>query len=181
MLTDKERRPLILRSNRFIGSALMERGLITIENLEAANEKLLELVQRGDMRSANLLNILLLDLKCVDESALIEAAIDGDEVPGLVDLTCYDMQKFREFSVDIELCYATYTVPFDRVEDFVMVATSYYLSKPNIQYWEEALGGNVIWYVSSVASVASALERAAQLDSTEGEAEGAEAPAKAEG
>jgi len=40
----KENRPLILRSNRFLGSALVERALITNESLEAANEKLLDII-----------------------------------------------------------------------------------------------------------------------------------------
>ncbi|GHB97535.1 hypothetical protein [Cerasicoccus arenae] len=162
MLTDKERRPLILRSNRFLGSALLEKSLIKIEDLEAANEKLLEAVQTGNMRAANLLNILLYDLKSIDENGLIEMVTE-DESLGMIDLAHYDMAKFREINVDIELCYATYTVPFDRVEDFTMVATAYYLSKPTIQYWEETIGGNIIWYICSVASIAEAIERAAQI------------------
>ncbi|WP_309396822.1 hypothetical protein [Cerasicoccus maritimus] len=166
MLTDKERRPLILRSNRFLGSALVERELIKTEDLEAANEKLLEAVQSGNMRGANLLNILLFDIKAIDESLLVEV-ITEDESLGLIDLTHYDMAKFREIDADIDLCYATYTVPFDRVEDFTMIATAYYLSKPTIQYWEEAIGGNIIWYVCSVASIAEAIERASQLASSE--------------
>ncbi|MEO0797013.1 MAG: hypothetical protein AAFX93_17795 [Verrucomicrobiota bacterium] len=166
MLTDKERRPLILRSNRFLGSALLEKNLIQVEDLEAANEKLLEAVQNGDMRGANLLNILLYDLKSIDENALVDHVTE-DESIGLIDLAHYDMAKFREIQVDIELCYATYTVPFDRVEDFTMVATAYYLSRPTVQYWEEAIGGNVIWYVCSTASIAEAIERAAQIDASE--------------
>jgi len=164
MATDKERRPLILRSNRFLGSALIERQLIASDDLEAANEKLLELVQAGDMRGANLLNILLFDLKAIDENTLIELVTEEQPV-GMIDLSNYDLVKFREINADIEICYATYTVPFDKVEDFTMVATAYYLSKPTIAYWEEILGGNVIWYVSSVASIAEAIERAAQLSS----------------
>lgn len=166
MLTDKERRPLILRSNRFLGSALLERNLIKTEDLEAANEKLLEAVQSGNMRGANLLNILLFDLKSVDEARLVDE-ITEDESVGLIDLSNYDMAKFREINADIDLCYATYTVPFDKVEDFTMVATGYYLSKPTIQYWEETLGGNVIWYVCSVASIAEAIERASQVAASE--------------
>ncbi len=162
MITDKERRPLILRSNRFLGSALLERQQIKQEDLEAANEKLLENVQNGDMRGANLLNILLYDLKVIDESALIDVVTENEDI-GLIDLAHYDMVKFREINVDIELCYATYTVPFDRVEDFTMVATAYYLSKPTIQYWEDTIGGNIIWYVCSVASIAEAIERASQI------------------
>jgi len=166
MLSDKERRPLILRSNRFLGSALIERQLVKNDDLETANEKLLELVQAGDMRGANLLNLLLFDLKAIEETALIELVSEESSI-GMIDLSHYNLSKFSEIKADIEICYATYTIPFDKVEDFTMVATAYYLSKPTVQYWEETLGGNVVWYISSVASIAEAIERAAQLKTSE--------------
>lgn len=120
-----EQRPLILRSNRFLGSALVERGLVTSEDLEAANEKLLETIQSGDMRGASLLNILIYELKALDEAQLIDSLVEIDEV-SLVDLSNYDLARFRDYKLDRDLCWATYTIPFDRVEDFNMVATGYY-------------------------------------------------------
>lgn len=153
-----ENRPLILRSNRFLGSALLERELITNEQLEAANEILLSSVQSGDLRGVNLINILLFDLKVLDEDLLMDQILDEVKI-GIVDLRNYDLSDFATFNLETDLCLATYTLPFDRVEDIYMVATAYYLSKPVIQFWEEQLPGKVLWYVSSAASISEAIER----------------------
>lgn len=161
-------RPLILRSNRFLGSALIDRGLIRNEDLEASNEKLLGAIQKGDMRSANLLNILLYDLKCLDETALIDLIVE-DSGLGLIDLANYDVSYLAGTGVDIDLCWATFTIPFDQVEGFTMVATAYYMSKPTVAHWEEYFGGEVIWYLASVASIAEALERVQSVKSKEAE------------
>ncbi|MEM9226666.1 MAG: hypothetical protein AAGA45_01745 [Verrucomicrobiota bacterium] len=154
-----EHRPLILRSNRFLGSALVERGLVSSNDLEAANEKLLEVIQAGDIRGASLLNILTIELKVLDEAALIDSMVEMDEV-SLVDLSTYDISKFKEMKVDIDLCWATFTFPFDRMENFAMLATSYYLSEPTKKFWLEHFNGDVIWYTTSILSIAKALERA---------------------
>lgn len=154
-----EQRPLVLRSNRFLGAALLERGLVTNEDLETANEKLLEIVQAGDLHGASLMNILVFDLKALDEAALIDSLMEQDDV-SLIDLANYDLAKFRDMRVNTDLCWATFTMPFDRVEDFYMVATGYYLSEPAKQFWAEQLEGKIIWYVASIASIAEALERA---------------------
>ncbi|MBC2593124.1 hypothetical protein H5P28_02510 [Ruficoccus amylovorans] len=154
-----EQRPLVLRSNRFLGAALLERDLVSNADLETANEKLLEVVQAGDLRSASLLNILIFELKALDETKLIDSLMERDEV-SLIDLGNYDLGKFREMRVNIDVCWATFTIPFDRVEDFYMVATGYYLSEPAKQYWAEQFDGNILWYVASITSIAEALDRA---------------------
>lgn len=154
-----EQRPLVLRSNRFLGAALLERDLLSNADLETANEKLLEVVQAGDLRSASLLNILIFELKALDESKLIDSLMERDEV-SLIDLGNYDLGKFREMRVNIDVCWATFTIPFDRVEDFYMVATGYYLSEPAKQYWAEQFDGKILWYVASITSIAEALDRA---------------------
>jgi hypothetical protein len=117
------------------------------------------------------MNILVFDLKALDEAALIDSLMEQDDV-SLIDLGNYDLAKFREMRVNTDLCWATFTIPFDRVEDFYMVATGYYLSEPAKQFWAEQLEGKIIWYVASIASIAEALERAA---SEKSETKGAEA------
>ncbi len=170
-----EKRPLILRSNRFLGSALLERELITNEQLEAANEILLTSVQAGDLRGVNLLNILLFDLKVLDEDLLIDRILDEAKI-GIVDLRNYDLSTFADFKLETDLCSATYTLPFDRVEDIYMVATAYYLSKPVIQFWEEQLPGKVLWYVASAAAVSEAIERIDQQAGEKKKEDAAEPP-----
>ena len=39
------------------------------------------------------------------------------------------------------------------------MATAYYLSRAVVEYWEDLLDGTVIWYVTSMESIAHALER----------------------
>jgi hypothetical protein len=151
-----ENRPLILRSNRFLGSALLERDLISNDDLEAANEKLLEAIQAGDLRNASLLNVLLLDLKTLDENVLLEYQLEHENV-GAIDLEPFDLSDMAQQPLELDLCQATYTVPFDRVETVTLVATSYYLSKPAVDYWTQQLGGNILWYVSGVSSILSAI------------------------
>ena len=43
-----EHRPLLMRSNRLLGSALIEHNLVKFEDLESANERLLEIAASGD-------------------------------------------------------------------------------------------------------------------------------------
>ncbi len=175
----REYRPLILRSNRFLGSVLVERGLVSSEDLEAANEKLLELIQSGDIRGASLLNILIFDLKVLDEAAFLDSTVEIDEVK-LIDLQNYDISRATEMSLDVDLCWATYTLPFDRVENFYMVATCYHHSTPAIQYWEEKLEGEIIWYTAGVNTISSALDRLTlMLEESAREKEGAKTPEKA--
>ncbi|MGE9293165.1 MAG: hypothetical protein ACQKBW_06100 [Puniceicoccales bacterium] len=166
-----EQRPLVLRSNRFLGAALLDRGLVTNEDLESANEKLLEIVQAGDLKGASLLNILIFELKALDEAALIDSLMDTDDV-SLVDLTNYELSKFREMRINMDVCWATFTIPFDHVEDFYMVATGYYLSEPAKQYWIEQFDGKILWYVASINSIAEALDRAGREKAEAKTAEG---------
>ena len=155
---DSQTRPLILRSNRFLGSAMLERELISNDVLEAAQERLLEIIQTGETANASLLYVLLFDLKELDEAALIDSIIEIDKI-GAIDLENYQLDNVKDLEIDTALCQATFTLPFDKVEGVWMVATGYYLSRPAVQHWETFLGGPVVWYVSSVSSVINALER----------------------
>ncbi len=161
----KEYRPLILRSNRFLGSTLVNKNLIKVEDLENANQKLLEIVQADNLKGASLLNILFFNLRTVEESAVINSVLDEHHL-GLIDLANYDLSNTAPADVDVDLCWATWTVPFDRVDKFTFLATAYYLSQPSIKAWEDKIQGPIIWYVSSLSSISNAIqileERAAQ-------------------
>lgn len=153
-----QHRSLLLRGNRFLGSALVDRNLISVETLDAANQKLLEVIQGGNLKQASILNILLFDLKRLAEEALINHLVDQHNL-GLVDLTSMDIEKAVPDSVDVDLCWATWTIPFDKVDNLWFCATSYYLSTPIVQQWEKTLEGNVLWFVTSVASLSQAFDR----------------------
>jgi hypothetical protein len=158
-------RPLILRSNRFIGTALVERKLVTVEQLETANEKLLEHIQKGDLRRANILHVLLFDMQVLNEDLYLEAMVEQHGI-GLIDLHGCQFRKFLDLKLDMTLCWATWTVPFDVVDDFYLLATAFYPSQPAVKHWEEkyqAGGGHVQWYATSVRSLMGALERLEQM------------------
>lgn len=154
----QQHRALILRSNRFLGSSLVDKGLLSMNDLESANEKFMTVIQTGEIKRASILNSLVHDLKVLDENKVINFTVEEHEI-GLVDLAFYELQSLSAMDIDIDLCWATSTIPFDVIEGTYMLATCYYLSTPVVKHWEEALGGKVIWYATSCASMSRALER----------------------
>ena len=162
-------RALILRGNRFLGSSLVDKGLLSMNDLESANEKFMGAIQGGEMRHASILTSLIYDLKVLDESKMIEFIVEEHEL-GLIDLSFIELQSLRPMNVDIDLCWATSTVPFDHVDGIYLVATCYYLSAPVIKHWEESLGGQIIWYTTSCTSMTRALEKIADIHQAEDDA-----------
>ena len=162
----KEHRALILRSNRFLGTALVERGLVSGDDLESANEKFMEAIQASDLKRASILSALLFDTKALEEKALLELLVE-EEGLGLIDLNYVNLPSLRSFNVDLSLCWVTSTIPFDKVENTYMVASCYGLSLPVIKHWEQLLDGPIIWYGTSISSMASALERIEEIHEAE--------------
>jgi hypothetical protein len=162
----QEHRALILRSNRFLGSALVDRGLVSMSELEGANEKFMEAIQASELKRASILNTLLFESKALSEADLFEHLVD-EEGLGLVDLDFVELRSLRPFNIDLSLCWVTSTIPFDKVEDTYMLASCYYLSAPVVKHWEESLDGRVIWYGTSTTSVTRALERIQEIHDTE--------------
>jgi len=159
-------RALILRVNRFLGSSLVDKGLLSLNDLESANERFMATIQAGEMKHASILNSLVYELKVLDENKVINYIVDEHEI-GLVDLSFYELQSLKKIDVDPDLCWATSTVPFDLVEGTYLLATCYYLSAPVIKQWEQVLDGKVIWYVTSCVSMTRALERLEEIQHAE--------------
>ena len=162
----KEHRALILRSNRFLGTALVEHGLVSADDLESANEKFMQAIQASDLKRASILSALLFETKALEEQDLLELLVE-EEGLGLIDLNFVNLPSLRSFNIDLALCWVTSTIPFDKVENTYMVATCYRLSLPVIKYWEEILDGRVIWYGTSMSSMARALERIEEIHEAE--------------
>lgn len=162
----QQHRALILRSNRFLGSALVDKGLVASADLEGANGKFMEAIQSADLKRASILSTLLFDLKSLDESKLLEYLVDEEKL-GLVDLDFLELGSLRPMNVDISLCWASSTVPFDHVEGTFMLASCYYMSAPVVKHWEDLLDGRVLWYGTSIASLSRALERIEEIHETE--------------
>jgi hypothetical protein len=153
-----EYRPLLMRANRLLGSALIEHNLVKFEDLEAANERLLEVAATGPVRQSSVLGILVYEKKVLREEDVLHHVVDDHGV-GVVDLRGYDVPEEVKKEIDLDACWATWTVPFDREEDFHFVATAYYLSPAVRSYWEKKLGGQIIWQATTMDIIADFLDR----------------------
>jgi len=153
-----EHRTLLMRANRLLGASLVEANLVKIEDLEAANERLLELLQGEAERQATLLGVLLYEKKVLSEDDLLHHLVENDGI-GLIDLRTYDVSDEFKKNVDLGPCWATWTIPFDKEEDCTFVATAYYLSPAVRTYWEKQLGGNILWYGTTLEIISDYLEK----------------------
>ena len=155
-----EYRPLLMRANRLLGSALIEHNLVKFEDLEAANERLLEVAASGQVRQSSVLSILVYEKKVLREEDLLHHVVDDHGV-GVVDLRGYEVPEEVKKDIDLDACWATWSVPFDREEDFHFVATAYYLSPAVRSHWEKKLGGQIIWQATTMDIIADFLDRLA--------------------
>jgi hypothetical protein len=158
MSLSPEHRSLLMRANRLLGAHLVEANLVKIDNLEAANERLLELISAGDHRKGSVLSILAFELQVVKESDVLQHVMDEHGV-GLVDLRSYEVPDDLRGSFDVGACWATWSMPFDREEDVFFVATAYYLSPAVRVYWEKQLGGPIVWFGTTQEMLADYFER----------------------
>ena len=154
----KEHRPLLMRANRLLGAALVEHNLVKIEDLETANEKLIEVVANDQPRQSTILGLLAYDMKVIKEDELLHHLVESEGV-GLVDLRDYDVPEDSRKNLDLGACWATWSVPFDREEEFYFVATAYYLSPAVRSFWEKQLGGPILWFGTTLEGIADYLEK----------------------
>jgi hypothetical protein len=153
-----ENRALLMRANRMLGAALVEQNLVKVEDLEKANEKLFEIIPGGDLRQSTLLGVLAFDLKALREDDVLAYVADHEGL-GMIDLQNYEASDDLRKTIDLGMCWATWTVPFDREDSFYSVATGYYLSTAVRKHWEKVLDGPIIWYATTLEMVADYLER----------------------
>lgn len=153
-----EFRPIIMRSNRLLGAALVERNLITVEQLETATERLLQVLDQGVDRDASLLRILLVETRALREEALLEHLVEEMSM-GLIDMREIDLHDDLKAQLNLGMCWATWTIPFDKDDDIHYVASAYYLSPAVRQHWEKQLGTPIVWYSTTLDSIAEFLEK----------------------
>jgi hypothetical protein len=150
---------LFLRVNRTFGAALLDAKLVSSEALEKANGRILELLRSSEWRQASLLSILLAGVEGLKENALIQYQVENHEL-GLIDLTHINIEKSIDPTVDLAACWATRTLPYERQEEFVMLATNFYMSQAARAYWEGKYKGlQLVWSAAPSGSLAEALER----------------------
>lgn len=149
-----------MRANRLLGAQLVEHNLVKIEDLEIANEKFIEIVSAEQPRQSTILGILAYDMKVIREDDVLHHIVETDGV-GLVDLRDYEVPDESRKDLDLAACWATWSVPFDREEEFTFVATAYYLSPAVRSYWEKQLGGPILWFGTTLETIADYLEKQA--------------------
>src|SRR6185295_16125279 len=157
----KEQRPLLMRANRLLGASLVEHNLVKIEDLETANEKFIEVVSGDQPRQSTILGILAYDMKVLKEDDVLHHIVETDGV-GLVDLRDYEVPEDSKKNLDYDACSATWSVPFDREEEFSFVATAYYLSPAVRTFWEKQIGGPILWFGTTLECIADYLEKHAK-------------------
>lgn len=152
-------RSLILRGNRSLGAYLAENELIQDDDFARANERLMEVLQEGLLKQANLLTILCHELKVLNEDAIVSHLVEEHNL-GLVDLDHVKVKPLaKELGFDLDLCWATGTLPFDYQDGIVCIATTFYLSKPVIKHWEDLLKKHIFWYGTGIAPLLRSLEK----------------------
>lgn len=151
-------RPIIMRSNRLLGAALVELNLITVEQLNQATERFLQILDTAGETEASLLSVLVNEVKAISEEALLEHLIEELSL-GLIDVRELDLSDDLKMHLQPAQCWATWTVPFDKDEDVHYVASAYCLSPAVRQYWEKQLGGPVIWFGATLESINGFLEK----------------------
>jgi hypothetical protein len=154
-----EHRSLLMNANRRLGAALVDHNLVKIEDLEKANDRLLEIVATNQPRQCTVLGVLAYEMKVVREEDVLSHLVESEGV-GLVDLREYEVSEDLKKGMDRGAAWATWSVPFDQEEDFTFVATAYYLSPAVRNYWEKQFPGPVLWYGTTLESIADFLERA---------------------
>lgn len=146
-------RNLILKSNRFLGTVLQSKSIITDVQLNEANKALLGLIKNEEFHHASLLRILINQKPPVSESDVLEAS----PFP-LTDLYAYEIRDFSDFKVDIDLCWATWTLPFHIENGIYLLASAHGLCDPVIEHWTEYLAGKqMLWYTTSLRSIENTL------------------------
>lgn len=154
----KEHRPLLMRSNRLLGASLVERNLVKIEDLEVATEKLIEFASGHHPRQCTILGILAYEMKVVKEDEVLHHCVEHEGI-GLIDLRDYEVPDEVKKQLDLGVCWATWSVPFDREENFTFVATAYYLSPAVRSYWEKHFGGPILWFGTTLDALADYIEK----------------------
>ena len=155
-----EQRQLLMRANRLLGAGLVEANLVKIEDLEKANERLLEILGNEQPRESTVLGILAYELKVLREEDLLQHCVDNEGM-GLVDLRAYEVHEDVKKAIDLPTCWATWSVPFDHDEDFHFIATAYYLSPAVRSFWEKKFTGPILWFGTTLEVVADYLEKLA--------------------
>ena len=160
-----------MRANRLLGAGLVEHNLVKIEDLEKANERLLEIAATNQLRQTTVLGILAYEMKVLREEDVLQHLVESEGL-GLVDLRTYDSPDDIKKTLVPGACWATWSVPFDQEEDFTFIASAYYLSPAVRTYWEKRFTGPILWFGTTLDAIADSLEKMVEIPAPEPAAAG---------
>lgn len=157
---------LSLTANRALAAMLIESELVSVDDIDRANDQILAFIESGNLRQVSIINILAYELKVLDEADYISYVTEKLQFP-LINLHNYNIRKFDDEGSNPDRCIATWSVPFDQVGDYTMVASTYCPAKAVIRHWEEILPTRILWYATSQSSISEALERVSRGKTTD--------------
>lgn len=143
---------LLLKSNRSLAAQLLDAGLVSLQDMDIANEAFVEHVRRKDAIRASLLRILLFEKQTLSETVLLDHIFAAHRYAGL-HLDAYQVQESCYSVFPAENIIATWSLPIDRVGDTTFIASAYLLSEVVRKHWEEQVGGRIIWYATPLADL----------------------------
>lgn len=171
----RETSSLLIKSNRILGTRLVEADLTNLEDMDKANEVFIERARAKDLKRSSLLRILIFDHQTLREESLIDYQIEQLGI-GAVMTENYNIDEVLLDQQPLEFMRASWTIPVDFVNDRWFLATAYYMSDVVRKFWEDRLEGRITWYVSPLSQMEMILER---LEKKEADArDEAEAAAK---
>lgn len=152
---------LLIKSNRVLGTRLVEADLASVEEMDRANEVFIELARAKDIKRASLLRVLVYDMQSLKEESLLDYQLENYPV-GAVMLENYKIDDELLAQESLELMRASWTLPIDRVNGRWFLATAYYMSDIVREFWEERLEGRITWLVSSLSQLETVFESLAE-------------------
>jgi hypothetical protein len=134
---ERETSSLLIKSNRVLGTRLVEAGLTNLEQMDAANETFIELARAKDLKRASLLRILIYDNQSLNEEGLLDHLIEEHHI-GAVLLENYQLDEVLLVQQPLEIMRASWTLPLDYANNRWFLATAYYLSDIVRKFWRTA-------------------------------------------
>ena len=163
---ERETSSLLIKSNRVLGTRLVEAGLTSVEDMESANESFIKHARDKDIKRASLLRILVFDNQSLKEETLLDYQLENESV-GALFLDNYAISDDLLEQHSLELMRASWTIPLDCRNNRWFLASAYYMSDVVRKFWEDRLEGRITWYVTNLNQIESVLDEYAARKAAE--------------
>lgn len=148
----------MLRANRTFGAMLVEHGLVSLDELSEAGEMLAECLVGPIPWRNSYLKFFVEVRKKLKEDQLLHLALDEHPEIGLVNPSSYEIPDDLRKSLDLEVCWATLSMPYDRDDGVIYIASAFNLSAGAKSQWAKHFPGLIIWSACTTADLDAALD-----------------------